>query len=301
MRAAPGVTVSTAPPVSPAGADVAELVRTVRSRRAWRRAGVAAGVIVLGVWIVLALVAPWLAPYGYDQQQVAESLQPPNARHLFGTDNLGRDILTRVLYGGRVTLLIGIGVVAVGAAAGMAVGTLSGYAGGGVDEFTMRSTEVIMAFPSIILAMAIAVALGPGVLHAAMAMVLVWWPAYARLARGEVLNIRRLEYVDAAVAIGQRPWRILLRAIVPNIRASIIVLATVDLGAAVVTAAGLSFLGLGAVPPTPEWGAMVSDGRELPQAWWIAGFPGVAIFSTVLAFNFLGDAVRDFLDPRHQL
>ena len=301
MHPASDVTVSTVPPLRTAGADVAEIVRMVRSRRIWRRAGVAAGVCVLAVWAALALAAPWLAPYGYDEQRIAESLQPPSAHHFFGTDNLGRDIFTRVLYGGRVTLFIGIGVVAVGAAAGMAVGTLSGYAGGGVDEFIMRSTEVIMAFPSIILAMAIAVALGPGVLHAAMAMVLVWWPAYARLARGEVLNIRRLEYVDAAVAIGQRPWRILLRAIVPNIRASIIVLATVDLGAAVVTAAGLSFLGLGAVPPTPEWGAMVSDGRELPQAWWIAGFPGVAIFSTVLAFNFLGDAVRDFLDPRHQL
>ena len=283
------------------GADVAEMARVVRSRRFWRGAGVALGLLVLTVWAVLAIAAPWLAPYDYDEQRIAESLQPPSAHHLFGTDNLGRDVFTRVLYGGRVTLFIGIGVVAVGAAAGMAVGTISGYAGGGLDEFIMRATEVIMAFPSIILAMAIAVALGPGVLHAAMAMVLVWWPTYARLARGEVLNIRRLEFVDAAVAIGQRPWRILLRAIVPNIRASIIVLATVDLGAAIVTAAGLSFLGLGAVPPTPEWGAMVSAGRELPQAWWIAGFPGVAIFSTVLAFNFLGDAVRDFLDPRHHL
>jgi len=282
------------------GGEIAEMVRVVRSRRFWRNAGVAAGVLVLALWTVLAIAAPWFSHYGYDEQRVAESLEAPSARHLFGTDDLGRDVFTRVLYGGRVTLFIGIGVVALGAAAGMAIGTVSGYAGGGVDEFLMRSTEVIMAFPSIILAMAIAVALGPGVLHAGLAMVLVWWPSYARLARGEVLNIRRLEYVDAAVAIGQRPWRILLRAIVPNIRASIIVLATVDLGAAVVTAAGLSFLGLGAVPPTPEWGAMVSQGRELPQAWWIAGFPGVAIFSTVLAFNFLGDAVRDFLDPRHQ-
>jgi peptide/nickel transport system permease protein len=286
---------------SPGSADVAEMARVVRSRRFWRGAGVAAGVLVLAVWAVLAAAAPWLSPYGYDEQRVAESLQPPSARHLFGTDDLGRDVFTRVLYGGRVTLFIGIGVVAAGAAAGMAVGTVSGYAGGPVDEFIMRSTDVIMAFPSIILAMAIAVALGPGVLHAALAMGLVWWPTYARLARGEVLNVRRLDYVDAAVAIGQRPWRILLRAIIPNIRASIIVLATVDLGAAVVTAAGLSFLGLGAVPPTPEWGAMVSAGRELPQAWWIAGFPGVAIFSTVLAFNFVGDAVRDFLDPRHHV
>ena len=282
-------------------AAAADTVRAIRSRRAWRTAGVAIGVAVVVAWAALALAAPLVAPYGFDEQRVAESLQPPSPRHLFGTDDLGRDILTRVMYGGRVTLLIGVGVVSLGSAVGMAIGTVSGYLGGAVDELLMRSTEVLMAFPSIILAMAIAVAFGPGVLHAAMAMVLVWWPTYARLARGEVLNVRRLEYVDAAVAIGQRPWRILFRAIVPNIRASIIVLATVDLGSAVVTAAGLSFLGLGAVPPTPEWGAMVSEGRELPQAWWIAGFPGVAIFSTVLAFNFLGDAVRDLLDPRHHL
>jgi peptide/nickel transport system permease protein len=282
-------------------AQIATVVRAVRSRRAWRAAGVLAAATVLASWGVLAAAAPLLSPYGYDEQRVDETLQPPSGRHPFGTDDLGRDILTRVLYGGRVTLLIGVGVVSVASAAGMAIGTISGYVGGGLDELLMRSTEVIMAFPSIILAMAIAVALGPGVLHAAMAMALVWWPSYARLARGEVLNIRRLEYVDAAVAIGQRPWRILLGAIVPNIRASIIVLATVDLGSAIVTAAGLSFLGLGAVPPTPEWGAMVSAGRELPQAWWIAGFPGAAIFSTVLAFNFLGDAVQDFLDPRHHL
>lgn len=282
-------------------AAVAEMVRAVHSRRAWRTAGVAVGLIVLAVWAGAAAAAPLLTPYGYDEQRADETLQPPGPRHLFGTDDLGRDIFTRVLYGGRVTLLIGVGVVSVAAAAGMAVGTVSGYAGGGLDEFIMRATEVIMAFPSIILAMAIAVALGPGVLHAGLAMALVWWPTYARLARGEVLNIRRMEYVDAEVAIGQRPWRILLRAIVPNIRASIIVLATVDLGSAVVTAAGLSFLGLGAVPPTPEWGAMVSAGRELPQAYWIAGFPGGAIFTTVLSFNFLGDAVRDYLDPRHRL
>jgi peptide/nickel transport system permease protein len=281
--------------------EIGKVVRAVRSRRAWRAASVLAAVLVLASWIVLAAAAPLLSPYGYDEQRVDESLQPPSGRHLFGTDDLGRDILTRVLYGGRVTLLVGVGVVSVASAAGMAIGTVSGYVGGGFDELIMRPTEVIMAFPSIILAMAIAVALGPGVLHAALAMALVWWPSYARLARGEVLNIRRLEYVDAEVAIGQRTWRILTRAIVPNIRASIIVLATVDLGSAIVTAAGLSFLGLGAVPPTPEWGAMVSAGRELPQAWWIAGFPGAAIFSTVLAFNFLGDAVRDLLDPRHRL
>ncbi len=278
---------------------VAEMRQAVRARRAWRTVGVLISVLVVAVWAALALAAPVVAPFGYDDQRVDESLQPPSARHLFGTDNLGRDVFTRVVYGGRVTLLIGVGVVLVCSVVGMMIGTISGYLGGAVDEAIMRSTEVIMAFPSIILAMAIAVALGPGIVHAAMAMVLVWWPGYARLARGEVLSIRHLEYVDAAVAIGQLPWRILVREILPNVRSSIIVLATVDLGSAIVTAAGLSFLGLGAVPPTPEWGAMVNMGRELPAAWWIAGFPGLAIFSTVLAFNFLGDAVRDVLDPRH--
>jgi peptide/nickel transport system permease protein len=272
----------------------------VSRRRLWRRLEVLIGVAVIVLWSALALLASRMAPYGYDEQRVDESLQPPGASHLFGTDDLGRDVLSRVLYGGRVTLLIGLGVVVVGGAVGTAVGAVSAYAGGLADEAIMRATEVIMAFPSIILAMAIAVAMGPGIWHAAMAMALVWWPGYARLARAEVLGVKPLGYVEAAVAIGQRPLAMLWRTITPNILPRVLVLATADLGNAVVTAAGLSFLGLGAIPPTPEWGQMVSAGREMPTAWWMATFPGLAIFTTVLAFNFLGDALRDHLDPRHR-
>jgi peptide/nickel transport system permease protein len=164
----------------------------------------------------------------------------------------------------------------------------------------MRVTEIVMAFPSIILAMAIVVALGPSIEHAALAMILVWWPPYTRLARGEVLNIRQLEFVEAAVAVGQAPRRVLQKHIVPNIMPRLMVLATLDLGSAIITAAGLSFLGLGAVPPTPELGAMVSKGRELPTAWWVTVFPGLAILSTVLGLNFVGDAVRDLIDPQRR-
>lgn len=274
--------------------------RATRSRRLWRRLEVVIGLAVIMIWAALALLATRVAPYGYDEQHVDESLQAPGIQHLFGTDDLGRDVLSRVLHGGRVTLLIGLGVVIVGGVVGTAIGAASGYAGGLTDELTMRATEVIMAFPSIVLAMAIAVAMGPGILHAAMAMALVWWPGFARLARAEVLGVKSLGYVEAAVAIGQRPLSVLWRTITPNILARMLVLATVDLGNAVVTAAGLSFLGLGAVPPTPEWGQMVSAGRELPTAWWIATFPGLAIFTTVIAFNFLGDALRDHLDPRNR-
>jgi peptide/nickel transport system permease protein len=277
-----------------------DAARAARRRRLRGRLEVVAGLAVIILWAALAQLASHVAPYGYDEQRVDESLQAPTIHHLFGTDDLGRDVLSRVLYGGRVTLLIGLGVVIVGGVVGTAIGVVSGYSGGLADELIMRATEVIMAFPSIVLAMAIAVAMGPGILHAAMAMALVWWPAFARLARAEVLSVKPLGYVEAAVAIGQRPLRVLWRTITPNVLARMLVLATGDLGNAVVTAAGLSFLGLGAVPPTPEWGQMVSAGREMPTAWWIATFPGLAIFTTVIAFNVLGDALRDHLDPRHR-
>jgi peptide/nickel transport system permease protein len=188
--------------------------------------------------------------------------------------------------------------VAVACAAGTVIGGTSGYLGGWLDEGTMRLAELVMAFPAIILAMAIVVALGPGLLNAGLAMVLVWWPPYARLARAEVLAVKHLEYVEAAAALGQTSLGILRRSILPNIVPRIVVLATVDIGAAIATGAGLSFLGLGATPPAPEWGAMVSSGRDLLGQWWVATFPGLAIFLTVIAFNFAGDALRDLMDPK---
>ena len=267
----------------------------------WRRGrgivlyGVLAGAAALAA---IAIGAPLLARSGPDEQHLEEALQPPSAEHLFGTDDLGRDILTRVLYGARYTLTLALSVVAVACAAGTVIGASSGYLGGWFDEGTMRLAELVMAFPAIILAMAIVVALGPGLVNAGLAMVLVWWPPYARLARAEVLAVKHLEYVEAAAALGQTSLGILRRSILPNIVPRIVVLATVDVGAAIATGAGLSFLGLGATPPTPEWGAMVSSGRDLLAQWWVATFPGLAIFLTVIAFNFVGDAFRDVMDPK---
>lgn len=263
------------------------------------RLGLIAGISVVGIWVLGAVAAP-LVPYGADEQRLLEAFQPPSVRHPFGTDDLGRDVLTRVLYGGRYTLTLALSVVFLSGFFGMAVGVIAGYFGGRVDEALMRATEVVMAFPAIILAMTIVVALGPGLINAGLAMVLVWWPPYARLARGETLAVRQFEYVEAAVALGQNSWGILRSAIIPNIVSNLIVLATIDLGSAVATVAGLSFLGLGATPPTPEWGAMVSTGRELLAQWWVASFPGLAIFMAVLGFNFIGDGIRDLLDPRRR-
>jgi len=267
----------------------------------WRRGrgivlyGVLAGAAALAA---IGIGAPLLARSGPDEQHLEEALQPPSAEHPFGTDDLGRDILTRVLYGARYTLTLALSVVAVACAAGTVIGGSSGYLGGWFDEGTMRLAELVMAFPAIILAMAIVVALGPGLVNAGLAMVLVWWPPYARLARAEVLAVKHLEYVEAAAALGQTSLGILRRSILPNIVPRIVVLATVDVGAAIATGAGLSFLGLGATPPTPEWGAMVSSGRDLLAQWWVATFPGLAIFLTVIAFNFVGDAFRDVMDPK---
>ncbi len=263
-------------------------------------AGIWLGGLFVGVSIVAALAAPVLTPYGPDEQHLELAFQAPSLRHPFGTDDLGRDVLTRVFYGGRYTLILAVSVVGLAGTAGMFIGALSGFLGGWADEGVMRATELVMAFPAIILAMAIVVALGPGLVNAGLAMVLVWWPPYARLARGEVLAVRNLEYVEAATAMGQTAWGIFRRAILPNILPGIVVLATIDLGSAIVTGAGLSFLGLGATPPAPEWGAMVSAGREMLVQWWVATFPGLAIFLTVIAFNFVGDGIRDFLDPKRR-
>ncbi len=265
-----------------------------------RHLGLLLGMLLVGIWVFGALAASVLTRDGPDEQRLEETFQPPSSRHPFGTDDLGRDVVTRVLYGGRSTLTLGLTVVALGGVLGIVVGTMAGYLGGWADEGIMRASELVMAFPAIILAMTITVALGPGLTNAGLAMVLVWWPPYARLARGEVLSVKHLEYVEAAVAIGQTPMGILRRAILPNILPSVMVLATIDLGSAIVTGAGLSFLGLGATPPTPEWGAMVSAGRELLAQWWVATFPGLAIFLTVLGFNLVGDGIRDLLDPRRR-
>ena len=225
-------------------------------------------------------------------------LQPPGPVYLLGTDELGRDVLSRLIYGARISLFTGIVVVFVGGVVGTLIGGIAAYVGGWVEEILMRFTDLVLCFPPIILALAIAAALGIGTTNTIIAILIVWWPKFARLARSLVLQQRAREYVEAALVAGYGPARILGRHIIPNAIGPLIVLLTLDVGNAIITFAGLSFLGLGTVPPTAEWGAMVAEGRELVQQWWVAAFPGLAILTVVLGFNFLGDGVRDWLDPR---
>jgi len=254
---------------------------------------------IIALFALGAVLATLIAPYDPLAQDLASRLAPPNALHWLGTDQLGRDLLSRVLYGARISLVIGVVVVALAGVIGTAVGLVAGYAGGLVDEALMRLTEVFLAFPPLILAMAIAGALGPSLVNAIIAIAAVTWAVYARLARGQVLALRRREFVEAARAIGARRARILLRHLLPNAVAPLLVQASFDMGSAIVSAAGLSFIGFGAQPPTPEWGVMISEGRNfISTQLWLSLFPGLAILFTVGAFNLLGDALRDTLDPR---
>ena len=256
------------------------------------------GLAIFLMWVVISIGAPWIAPYDPLKQDIVARLQPPSPDHWFGTDQLGRDVFSRVLYGGRLSLPAGILVIVIAGVIGTAIGALAGFIGGWFDEGTMRLTEVFMAFPTIILAMAIAAALGPSLVNAVVAMVVVWWPNYARVVRSLVIGVKTQEYVEASRAIGVPRGRVLWRTILPNCLAPAVVLATIDLGNAILVFAGLSFLGLGPDPTTPEWGRMVSDGIQYFDQWWIAAFAGLAIFTVGMAFNFIGDGIRDALDPR---
>jgi peptide/nickel transport system permease protein len=269
-------------------------------RRRWlRRYGLAAsGALIVLIWILAAAFAPLITRYAPAIVDVTIRLKPPSSAHWLGTDALGRDVFTRLIYGARISLFTGIVVVLVSAVFGTLVGGIAAFVRGRAEEIIMRVTDLVLCFPPIILAMAIAAALGIGTLNTIIAMLVVWWPKFARLARSLVLVQRSQEYVEAAIVMGLSPARILLRHIIPNSVGPLIVLVTLDVGNAIITFAGLSFLGLGVVPPTPEWGSMVSEGRELVEQWWVASFPGLAILTIVLGFNFLGDGVRDWLDPR---
>ena len=271
--------------------------------RSWqRRYGLPAlGGLLVIAWIVLAIAAPLFAPFPPDLVDVSVRLQPPGPAHLLGTDELGRDVLSRLIYGARISLFTGIVVVFVGGLVGTFIGGVAAYVGGWVEEVLMRFTDLVLCFPPIILALAIAAALGIGTTNTIIAILIVWWPKFARLARSLVLQQRAREYVEAALIAGYGPARILGRHIIPNAIGPLVVLLTLDVGNAIITFAGLSFLGLGTVPPTAEWGAMVAEGRELVQQWWVAAFPGLAILTVVLGFNFVGDGVRDWLDPRSGL
>lgn len=256
------------------------------------------GILVL-TWILLAIAANWIAPYDpITYLDVLNRLAPPSPAHLMGTDADGRDLFSRVIFGGRYSLGIGLVVVLAGLFVGVALGTVAGFFGGFVDEVIMRIADIVLAFPIIILAMSIAAALGPSPQNAMLAMILVWWPTYARVARGLVLDLREREFVIGARIVGSSVPRILMRHIVPHTIGPVVVLATLDVGNAILTVAGLSFINFGVPAPTPEWGNMISAAQANPDQWWIAVFPGLAIFTVIMGFNFFGDALRDALDPR---
>ena len=268
-----------------------------RGRPRWLTLPVMLGIAIIVFWFVVALTIPLWAPY--DPVSIAgRRLQPPSLDHWLGTDALGRDVLVRTLWGARFSLPIAVSVIAVAVAIGAALGAIAGYVGGLLDATIMRLVDVTLSFPPILLAMAVTASLGPGLEHAAVAMVAVSWPVYARLMRAQVLTLREREHVEAAVAAGASRTRVLVVHILPLSWSPILVNATSDLGQIVLLAASLSFIGLGAAPPTPEWGQMIAEGAVHFYQWWIAFGPGMAILSVVLGFSFVGDGVRDLLDPR---
>ena len=259
---------------------------------------VALGLIIAAAWIVIAFIAPAIAPFEPLKQDLVNRLQPPGEKFFMGSDELGRDIFSRVLWGSRITIPAGLAVIIIGSTIGVIIGAVAGYAGHLIDEGLMRLTELFMAFPFIILAMAVTAALGPDIRNAVIALSVVWWPRYARILRGLVLEVKVQEYVEAAHSAGAGGLYILFRTIVPNCIAPAVILATLDIGTAVIAFAALSFIGLGPEPSSPEWGRMVSIGIDFFDQWWMWLFPGVAIASLVMAFNFIGDGLRDILDPR---
>ncbi len=257
------------------------------------------GASVVMLVTVVAVLSPWIGPFDPLQVDIENKLKPPSGTHPFGTDEVGRDVLSRVLAGARVSLVSSVIVIAICFPFGSILGITAGYLGGSVDEIIMRITDVFLAVPGLILALAISAALGPSLQNALLALIVVWWPWYTRITRSVTLHIKELEYVQAAKAEGLPDWAIILRHLVPNCLGPAIVAASMDMGFVILHAASLSFIGLGAQPPQPEWGAMLSTARVfLRDAWWTATFPGAAIFTTVLGFNVLGDSLRDFLDPK---
>ena len=258
-----------------------------------------AGLAVLAVMGTMAISAGWLAPYDPIELSLGERLRPPGASHWFGTDEMGRDILSRVMHGARISLRIGFVVVFISGGLGSVVGAVAGYYGGRTDNAIMRLMDIVLSFPSLVLAMALAAAMGPSLNNAMMAVAFVMVPKFARLVRGEALAVKEAQFVAAAKVSGAKNSWIIAHHILPNCLNSVIVLGTLTLGDAILIAASLSFIGLGAQPPVPEWGAMISVGRKfLMDQWWYATFPGLFILATVIGFNILGDALRDILDPR---
>ena len=267
------------------------------SESIWRQPLAVVGISIIATWTFLAVFAPWIAPFDPNAQD-ADKFLSPSSVHWMGTDELNRDIWSRIVYGARISLPYSILLVILSATLGSIVGAISGYAGGKVDSFLMRVTDIFFAFPGIVLAMAVAAALGPQIRNAVIAITIVAWPVYARLVRGLILNAKQNDYVTASALLGSSSRRTMFVDLRPNLSGPVFVLASLEVGNALLLLSGLSFLGLGAQPPTAEWGAMVSMGAANFDRWWVGLFPGIAILTAVLAFNFIGDALRDALDPR---
>jgi peptide/nickel transport system permease protein len=280
---------------------------SVRPDRRWPIAGVIrrptarVGAAIVCAFLLLTAFASMIAPYDPFDQDLSASLSAPSAAHPLGTDQYGRDVLSRIMYGSRTALLAIVVADGIALAVGATLGLLAGYLGGRTDAFVMRVVDVLLAFPYLLLALIIVAALGPSLINSIVAIGIVYTPQYARLIRGQVLAVKNTEYVLAARAIGARPLRIMLRHVLPNSFSPLLVMATLQSGTVVVETAGLSFLGLGAQPPSPDWGALLADGQSyFLTAWWIATFPGLAIFAVVIGFNLFGDALRDYFDPRRR-
>lgn len=273
-------------------------VRIAPDRIIYNRVIKLSGLAVLFL-VFIALAAPLLAPHDPTATSLSAKLQPPSMEYPFGTDHLGRCIFSRVIYGTRLSLQVALSVVVMSASIGITAGVISGYAGGFTDSLIMRVVDVMLSFPSIILALAIIAVFGPGTINVIVALTLVHWTTYARLSRSEVLSVKSKGYVESARAMGNGEGRIIIKYILPNILSPLLVMATLDIAHVILSAAGLSFLGLGMQPPEPEWGAMVNDGREfIRTAPYLTIFPGMAIMFTVFVFNLLGDGLRDAMDPR---
>lgn len=271
------------------------------SGRAVRSSGWTAvlGVVLVGVFVIVAIVGPFVAPYPPNALHLNHTLAPPGGQFLLGTDELGRDMLSRLLVGARLSLRAGVVVVATSGVIGLLIGTVAGYVGGILDEIVMRVTDMVLAFPNLILAMAIAAILRPSLNNALIAVGATWWPRYARLVRGETLSVKGRDYVLAARGLGVSTRRIVSHHLVPNVISPLVVNATFDVGTVILTVAGLSFIGFGAQPPTAEWGLMISEGvNYFGTQWWVSAEPAIALLLLVLGFNLVGDSLRDALDPR---
>jgi peptide/nickel transport system permease protein len=277
--------------------EVERPVSLRRLRSPWRQPTTVFGLVIVVLLTVCAIFAPWIAPHD-PLRTTGDLYAHPSWKHLFGTDELGRDMFSRVVYGARTSFPIALIVVACSLAIGGALGAIAGYVGGFVDTAVMRLVELFFAFPRIILAMAVAAAFGPSVRNTIVALVIVSWPVFARVARGAVLSCVHEDFVSSALTLGRPPWRVLAVDVLPNVAGPVVVLATLDLGSAILLLASLSYLGLGIRPPSPEWGSTVADGSLDFMRWWVGTFAGLAIMLAVLGFNLLGDGLRDVLDPR---